>query len=74
MVKNNKKNKRHKCQCGSSVFENVDITSASSPQKQYFTRCRKCGLVIRGYRSGTIPAVIQLLKRVCERVRFKRSV
>lgn len=74
MARNNNKNKRHKCQCGSSVFENVDITSASSPHKRYFTRCRKCGLVIRGYQSGTIPAVLQVLKRVCERVRFKRSV
>lgn len=71
MSRNSKKNK---CRCGSLVFENVDITSANSSEKRYFTRCRKCGLVVRSYQGGRIPAVLQALKRVCERVKSKRSI
>ena len=70
MSRNRKKNK---CQCGGSAFENVDITSAGSPQKRYFTRCRKCGLVVRSYQSDRIPAVLQALKRVCEKIKIKRN-
>lgn len=37
-----------KCCCGSTAFEQVDITPVGVPEKIFFTRCTQCGLVIIG--------------------------
>ena len=37
--------KNSRCGCGSSTFETVDITPAGAVAKQYFVRCKRCGLV-----------------------------
>lgn len=37
------------CCCGSTHFENIDVTPVGNIQKRYFTRCTKCGLVIATY-------------------------
>lgn len=37
---------RSKCSCGSSQFEDVDVTPVGVQDRRYFTRCKHCGLVI----------------------------
>lgn len=35
-----------KCSCGSHSFEDVDVTPGGYREKRYFTRCKRCGLVV----------------------------
>ncbi len=37
---------KKRCKCGSSRFEQVDVTPVGCSEEQYFIRCSKCGLVV----------------------------
>lgn len=39
----------NKCPCGSKYFEDVDVTPVGASNRRYFTRCKRCGLVIAVY-------------------------
>lgn len=44
---------KKKCRCGGKLFETIDITPCGMTEKQYFTRCVKCGLVVAAPRADT---------------------
>ncbi len=61
------------CSCGSTSFENVDVTPIDGAEKKYFTRCRQCGLITAVYGCG-IQRKSQTWKHLTRRCRSIMSM